>query len=208
MNLGTIELWIIAWTNMSSPTASQESGKIPVTLDDIRAAHARIAPRIHRTPVLTSSSLDEIAGAHLFFKCENLQKTGSFKIRGRPTPSFRSPTSKPGAGSLLPPPATTPPPSRKPLAGEACVLTSSCLPIRPGKIRAVESYGGEITLCEPNIPSRESTTAAILEKTGAHLVHPYNDARVIAGQGTASLELLEEIPDLDAIIAPSAEADF
>jgi threonine dehydratase len=174
-----------------------------VTLDDIRAAHARIAPRIHRTPVLTSSSLDEIAGAHLFFKCENLQKTGSFKIRGATNTIF-SLTDEQARRGIAAPSSGNHAAAVAQAARWRGVRAYIVMPSNssPAKIRAVESYGGEITLCEPNIPSRESTTAAILEKTGAHLVHPYNDARVIAGQGTASLELLEEIPDLDAIIAP------
>jgi threonine dehydratase len=188
---------------MSSPTSPYESEAIPVTIDDIRAAHARISPRIHRTPVFTSSSLDEIAGARLFFKCENLQKTGSFKIRGATNAIF-SLTGEQSKNGIATPSSGNHAAAVAQAARWRGVPAYIVMPSNssPAKMRAVESYGGEITLCEPNIPSRESVTAEILKKTGAHMVHPYNDARVIAGQGTAALELLEEIPDLDAIIAP------
>src|ERR1700723_1091118 len=125
-----------------------------VTLGHIREAHARIAARIHRTPVFTSMSLDEIGGAQLFFKCENLQKTGSFKIRG----------------------ATN----------------------------AVFSLSDEEAKQGVAAPSSGNHGAEVVRRTGAHLVHPYNDARVIAGQGTAAVELLEEIPDLDMVITPAS----
>lgn len=188
---------------MSSPTTSHELGEFPVTIDDIRAAHARIAPRIHRTFVLTSSSLDEIAGARLFFKCENLQKTGSFKIRGATNTIF-SLTDRQAKRGIAAPSSGNHAAAVAQAARWRGVPAYIVMPSNSSaaKMRAVESYGGQITLCEPNIPSRESVTAAVLEKTGAHLVHPYNDARVIAGQGTAALELLEEISDLDAVIAP------
>jgi threonine dehydratase len=150
-------------------------------LDAIRAAYRRIAPRIHRTPVVTSSSLDEIAGARLFFKCENLQKTGSFKIRGATNAVF-SLTEDEARGI----PAYIVMPSNSSAA----------------KKRAVQSYGGKITECEPNLASREAVTAEVMNRTGAYLVHPYNDARVVAGQGTAALELLKEVRDLDMMLAP------
>ncbi len=188
---------------MSSPTPSQESEKLAVTLADVRAAHARISPRIHRTPVLTSSSLDEIAGARLYFKCENLQKTGSFKIRGASNAVF-SLTDEQAKHGIAAPSSGNHAAAIAQAARWRGFPAYIVMPSNssPAKIRAVESYGGQITYSEPNIPSRESVTATVLEKTGAHLVHPYNDARVIAGQGTAALELLDEIPDLDAVVAP------
>jgi threonine dehydratase len=171
----------------------------------IRAAHGRIAPHIHRTPVVTSASLDEIAGAQLFFKCENLQKTGSFKIRGATNAIFSLTDEEALHGVVAPS-------SGNHAAAMALAARWRGIPayiVMPSnssaaKMRAVESYGGKITLCEPNMASRENTCAEVMRKTGAHLVHPYDDARVIAGQGTAALELLEEIGDLDVVITPAS----
>jgi threonine dehydratase len=172
-------------------------------IEAIRAAHRRISPRIHRTPVITSESLDEIAGARLFFKCENLQKTGSFKIRGATNAVFSLTDEEAKHGVVAPS-------SGNHAAALSLAARWRGIPawiIMPSnssavKKRAVEAYGGKITLCEPNMASREATTAAVMQQTGAHLVHPYNDVRVIAGQGTAALELLEEVPDLDFILTP------
>ena len=169
----------------------------------ILAAHARIAPRIHRTPVVTSTSLDEIAGARLYFKCENLQKTGSFKIRGATNAVFSLTDEEARHGVVAPS-------SGNHAAALALAARWRGIPafiVMPSnssaaKMRAVESYGGKITQCEPNMASREETCAEVMQKTGAHLVHPYNDARVIAGQGTAALELIEDVGELDVVIAP------
>lgn len=171
----------------------------------VRAAHARIATRIHRTPVLTTSSLDELAGARLFFKCENLQKTGSFKIRGATNAVFSLSDAEAAHGVVAPS-------SGNHAAALSLAARWRGIPayiIMPSnssaaKKRAVENYGGQITECEPNVASREATSEAVQKRTGAHLVHPYNDARVVAGQGTAALELLEEIPDLDVIVTPAS----
>lgn len=174
-------------------------------IEAIRVAHRRISARVHRTPVITSESLDEIAGARLFFKCENLQKTGSFKIRGATNAVFSLTEEEAKRGVVAPSSGN----HAAALALAArwrgisawIVMPSNC---SATKIRSVEAYGGKITLCEPNIASREATTAAIIQQTGAHLVHPYNDVRVIAGQGTAALELLEQAPDLDFILTPAS----
>ncbi|MGB0037197.1 MAG: pyridoxal-phosphate dependent enzyme [Candidatus Acidiferrales bacterium] len=172
-------------------------------LETIRAAHRRISPRIHRTPVLTCASLDEMAGARLFFKCENLQKTGSFKIRGATNAVFSLSDEEAKHGVVAPSSGN----HAAALAQAArwrgipayIIMPSNSSPV---KKRAVEAYGGQITESEPNVASREAIAAAVRDRTGAHMVHPYNDMRVIAGQGTAALELLEEVPDLDFIIAP------
>jgi threonine dehydratase len=169
----------------------------------ILAAHARIAPRIHRTPMVTSASLDEIAGARLYFKCENLQKTGSFKIRGATNAVFSLTDEEARHGVVAPS-------SGNHAAALALAARWRGIPafiVMPSnssaaKMRAVESYGGKITQCEPNMASREETCAEVMQKTGAHLVHPYNDARVIAGQGTAAFELIEDVGELDLVIAP------
>src|ERR1700691_4424111 len=169
----------------------------------ILAAHARIAPRIHRTPVVTSTSLDEIAGAHLYFKCENLQKTGSFKIRGATNAVF-SLTDEQAMLGLTGPSSGNHAAALSQAARWRGVPPYIVMPRNSSQAKksAVEAYGGQITESEPNIASREAVTAEVIKRTGAHLVHPYNDARVIAGQGTAALELLEEIPDIDVVITP------
>lgn len=169
----------------------------------IQEAHQRIAGRIHRTPVLTSSSLNEIAGSEIFFKCENLQKTGSFKIRGATNAVFsltdeeaRHGVAAPSSGNHA---AALSLAARWRGIPAWIVMPSNSSPV---KKRAVEAYGGKITECEPTMASREATAAEVMKRTGAHLVHPYNDVRVIAGQGTAAVELLEEVPGLDMIITP------
>jgi len=169
----------------------------------IRDAHQRIAARIHRTPVLTSKSLNEIAGAEIYFKCENLQKTGSFKIRGATNAVFSLSEEEAKHGVVAPS-------SGNHAAALALAARARGVPawlIMPSnssavKKRAVQAYGGTITECEPNMASREATASEVMRRTGAHLVHPYNDARVIAGQGTAAIELLEDVPDLNVIITP------
>lgn len=182
------------------PTQSQFA--VP-NLEAIRDAHRRISPRIHRTPVLTSQSLNEIAGARIFFKCENLQKTGSFKIRGATNAVF-SLTDEEAKNGVAAPSSGN---HAAALSLAACWRGIPAYIVMPSnssavKKRAVEAYGGEITECEPNMESREATAKAVLERTGARLIHPYNDTRVIAGQGTAALELLQDVPDLDWIISP------
>lgn len=172
-------------------------------LNDIHVARERIAARIHRTPVMTSEALDEIAGARLFFKCENLQKTGSFKIRGATNAVLSLSEQEAEKGVVTHS-------SGNHAAALSCaarwrgirayIVMPSNSP--QAKKDAVRAYGGEITECEPTLAAREATAAEILARTGANLVHPYDDARVIAGQGTAALELLEEVPDLDVILAP------
>src|ERR1700691_3300971 len=171
----------------------------------ILAAHARIAPRIHRTPVVTSTSLDEIAGAHLYFKCENLQKTGSFKIRGATNAVF-SLTDEEARHGVVAPSSGNHAAAMSLAARWRGVPAYIVMPSNSSaaKVRAVEFYGGKITYCEPNMTSREATCAEVMRKTGARLVHPYDDARVIAGQGTAALELLKEVGDLDVLITPAS----
>lgn len=172
-------------------------------LKAIREAHQRISNRIHRTPVFTCSSLDEIAGARIFFKCENFQKTGSFKIRGATNAVFSLTDEEAKQGVVAPS-------SGNHAAALALAARWRGIPawlVMPSnssaaKKSAVKAYGGHITECESTVASREATTANIIKQTGAHLVHPYNDPRVIAGQGTAALELLDEVPDLDFILAP------
>jgi len=170
---------------------------------NIEDAHDRIRPRIHRTPVLTSHSLNGLAGAQLFFKCENLQKTGSFKIRGATNAIFSLSESEARRGVVTHS-------SGNHAAAVACaagwrgISASIVMPQNAPKVkcRAVESYGGKITFCEPNVKSRSETAARIQAETGSVLIHPYDDDRIIAGQATAAKELLEDFPDLEAVLAP------
>ncbi|MGB6962337.1 MAG: pyridoxal-phosphate dependent enzyme [Candidatus Acidiferrum sp.] len=169
----------------------------------IREAHARIAPRIHRTPVLTSHSLSAIAGAQFFFKCDNFQKTGSFKIRGAAN-AILSLTDAEAAHGIVTPS------SGNHGAAVACAAAWRGVPayiVMPKnssmvKCRAVESYGGRITYSEPTVTSRQETSARVQAETGAILIHPYDNDRIITGQATAAKEFLEEVPDLDAVFAP------
>jgi threonine dehydratase len=188
---------------MSSTQPSKTATYTPPDWRMILDAHARIAPRIHRTPVLTSASLDAMVGARLFFKCENLQKTGSFKIRGATNAIFSLSDTEIARGIVTPS-------SGNHGAAVACAAGWRGVPawiVMPknssaAKRRAVESYGGHVTLSEPTITSRTETAARVQAETGAVLVHPYDDDRIIAGQATAGKELLEEVGDLDAVFAP------
>ncbi len=173
------------------------------TFDDMLAAHERIKPHIHRTPVLTSNFLDALTGAKLFFKCENFQKAGVFKARGASNAVFGLPddmldkgvaTHSSGNHAL----------SLSYAAGRRGIPCTVVMPrtAPQAKKDAVKGYGGRIVECEPSTSSREATFAEVVKETGAEFVHPYNDHRVIAGQGTCSRELIEQAPDLDAVIAP------
>jgi threonine dehydratase len=191
-------------TTMDFPSERTAVGqRTPVDLAAILAAHERIRARIHRTPVLTSESLNAMAGAKLYFKCENLQKTGSFKIRGATNAIFSLSDDEARNGIVAPS-------SGNHAAAVACAATWRGIPayiVMPRnapavKCRAVEAYGGKITFCEPKVSARAETAARVQSETGATLVHPYDDDRIIAGQGTAAKELLEEVPDLDAVLTP------
>jgi threonine dehydratase len=174
-----------------------------ITLDDIRNAAQRIQPYIHRTPVLTSESLDTKVGARVFLKCENLQKVGAFKFRGACNAVFSLTEEEAERGVCTHSSGN----HAQALALAARMRGIPAYIVMPNnapsvKKNAVAGYGGQITFCAPTLEAREATLTRIYEKTGANVVHPYNDARVIAGQGTAALELLEEVPDLDVVIAP------
>ena len=188
---------------MKTASSTESIQYQPPTWEAILAAHARIAPRIHRTPVLTSASLNAIAGAGLFFKCENLQKTGSFKIRGASN-AILSLTEQEVARGIVTQS------SGNHGAAVACAAAWRGVPawiVMPKnapavKAAAIEGYGGKIVFCEPTVTARKATCDRIQAETGAHLVHPYDDDRIIAGQATAAKELLEEVGDLDAVFAP------
>lgn len=174
-----------------------------VTLNDIRAAAERIQPYAHRTPILTNESLNQKVGARVFLKCENLQKVGAFKFRGASNAVYSLTDAEAARGVCTHSSGN----HAQALALAARMRGIPAYIVMPDnapsvKKNAVAGYGGLITFCEPTLEARESTMEGIRRETGATVVHPYNDERVIAGQGTAALELLEDVPDLDVIIAP------
>lgn len=173
------------------------------TYDDVVAAHARIAPHIRRTPVLVSEALNALTGAELFFKCENFQEAGAFKVRGACNAVFGLDDAKARLGVATHSSGN----HALSLAYAAGRRGIPCTVVMPrtapqAKKDAVVGYGGRIVECEPSTTSREATFAEVQAETGAEFVHPYNDPRVIAGQGTCSRELLEQVEGLDAVIAP------
>ena len=174
-----------------------------VTYNDIEKAHQRISDHIHNTTILTSDSLNNELGSNLFFKCENFQKTGSFKIRGA-TNSILQLNDKEIKNGII---TTSSGNHGAAVAFIANKIGASSKIIMPNntpknKIENVKRYGGEIFYCEPNIKSREYTLEKMVQKSGGSIIHPYNDEKIIAGQGTAAKELIEKVPDLDAIICP------
>jgi len=172
-------------------------------LDTVRAAATRIAGFVHRTPVMTSETLDRLAGRHIVFKCENLQKTGAFKYRGA-TNAVQKLSDTAAAKGVVTHSSGN---HAQALALAARVRGIPAFVVMPSnapqvKKAAVEGYGGIITLCEPTLEARERTAAAVVARTGGTLIPPFDHPDVIAGQGTAALELLDDVPDLDAVVSP------
>jgi threonine dehydratase len=173
------------------------------SLDDIRVAARRIAPFIHRTPVMTCGTLDAMAGARLYFKCENLQKTGSFKIRGATNAVLQLSPAEAARGVVTQSSGNHAAAVARAAAARGIAAHIVMPKNAPAvKCRAVEGYGGVITFCEPTVEARDARMKRLLEETGGVLIHPYNDRRVIAGQGTAALEVLEDVPELDVLLVP------
>ncbi len=174
-----------------------------VTLKEIELAHKRIRHLIHRTPILTNKSLNELSGAKLYFKCENFQKVGAFKIRGATNTVEQlsqteiekgvATTSSGNHGAALSMAVTR-------RGGKTKVVMPNNTPNL--KVNNVERNGGIVVWCEPEQSSRESVLADLVEQTGAIVVHPYNDERIVAGQGTCAKELMEDEPNLDMIVCP------
>ncbi|MEM9477491.1 MAG: beta-hydroxyaspartate dehydratase BhcB [Pseudomonadota bacterium] len=173
------------------------------TYDDVLAAHERIAPHIHRTPVMTSTYFNDLIGAELFFKCENFQKAGAFKVRGASNAVFglneaqaqRGVCTHSSGNHAL---------SLSYAAGRRGIPCNVVMPrtAPAAKKAAVRGYGGKITECEPSTSSREKVFAQVQAETGGEFVHPYNDPRVIAGQGTCSREFMEQTDGVDMMVAP------
>ena len=178
-------------------------GKYAASIDDVRAAAKRIKGIGHRTPILTSKTLDRLAGRKLFFKCENFQKVGAFKFRGgwNAISMLSDKDAKNGVCTHS---------SGNHAQAVAYAALKRGIPayiVMPNnspdvKLEAVKGYGANITLCEPTLEARQTTLEKISEKTGAEVIHPFNNPNVIAGQGTAALELIEDVGEVDAIIAP------
>jgi threonine dehydratase len=170
---------------------------------DVETAHRRISPVIHRTPVMTSTSINKITGLELYFKCENFQKVGAFKFRGASNAvlSLSEDEARKGVATHS---------SGNHAAALALAAAMRGVPayiVMPSnapqvKKTAVAGYGARITYCEPTLQARESTLEAVVKETGATFIHPYNNLMVIAGQGTAVKELMEEVPGLEMLIAP------
>ena len=171
-------------------------------LDSIRAAHERIRSHIKRTPVLTSERLDDASGAQLFFKCENFQKIGAFKARGATNAVFAldDATAKRGVATHSSGNHGTALARAAKLRGipAQIVMPKNSAKV---KVRAVESYGANVVFCEPNQAAREAACADVIAKTGATLIHSFENEDVMAGQGTAAIELLEEV-DVDLVMCP------
>ena len=181
----------------------QQGNLLIPEFQDMCDAHQRIEPYIHRTPVLTSSFLNELTGAQLFFKCENFQKAGAFKVRGACNAVFGLDDEKASIG-VATHSSGNHALSLSYAAGRRGIPCTVVMPhsAPQAKKDAVRGYGGTIVECEPSTSSREATFAKVVAETGADFVHPYNDPRVIAGQGTCSRELMEQVDSLDAVIAP------
>lgn len=179
------------------------NGLLIPTYDDMLAAHERIRPHIRQTPVRTSDYLDELAGCELFFKCENFQEPGAFKVRGAANAVFGLTDDQARLGV-----ATHSSGNHASCLSYAAMLRGiPCNVVMPrtapqAKKDTVRRYGGVITECEASTSSREATFAEVQARTGGDFVHPYNDPRVIAGQGTCSREFMEQTGGLDMVVAP------
>lgn len=170
---------------------------------DVKSAMQLIAPHVHRTPVMTSRQLDVISGVRLFFKCENFQKVGAFKFRGATNAVLNLTEGQRAAGVVTHSSGN----HAAALAHAAVMRGVKAYIVMPSsapevKKRAVAGYGAEITFCEPTLAAREAAAAEVIERTGATMIHPYDNFFIIAGQGTAAVELLSELPDPDAVLAP------
>jgi threonine dehydratase/serine racemase len=175
----------------------------PVTLKDIQAAAKRIAGLAHRTPVTTCQTLDALAGRRLYFKCEHFQKVGAFKFRGACNAVMKLSDDAAAMGVVTHSSGN----HAQALALAARLRKIPAYIVMPRtasavKRRAVEGYGGQVILCEPTQESRESTAARVVKETGGTLIPPYDHPDIIAGQGTVALELLEQVPEVEAIVSP------
>ena len=183
------------------PTA--KTAHYAANLDSIRAAQRRVDPFIRRTPVLTSATLDALSGRRLWFKCEVFQKPGSFKFRGA-TNAVRMLTDAEAARGVVTHSSGNHAQALALAARMRGIPAHVVMPSNSAEIKkaAVRGYGAEVIECEPTLEARESTAAQVIARTGGTMIPPFNHPNVIAGQGTIALELLDECPQLDAIIVP------
>lgn len=173
------------------------------TITDIKEAHRLIKPFAHRTPVLTCSALNEMCNAEMFFKCENFQKGGAFKIRGAANAVFSLDDQEAARGVATHSSGN----HAAALALAARWRGTRAYVVMPDsapepKKNAVAYYGAQIHYCGPTAEAREEVCAEVLDRTGATFIHSYNDRRIVSGAGTAAMELCEEIPDLDMVMTP------
>ena len=175
----------------------------PPDKHDLEAAAQRIGPFIHRTPVLTSSLINDLAGCEIYFKCENFQKAGAFKSRGA-THALQLLREEQLVQGVCTHSSGNHAAALARAAGIKGVKAFIVMPENSSrvKIAAVRQYGGDIRFCKPTLEARESTLKEVQQETGATEIHPYNDYRIIAGQATAAMELFEEVPPLDVLMAP------
>ena len=174
-----------------------------LTIDDVRAAARRLGNRIHRTPVISSQSFDDASGFTVFFKCENLQRAGAFKIRGALNKLLTLSAAERARGVV----AFSSGNHAQGVALAARMLGTTAVVCMPKdapalKVEATRNYGAEIVVYDRHTQDREQVAREIMERTGRMLVPPYDDAAIMAGQGTAALELLEDVPSLDALLTP------
>lgn len=191
------------WRRLHGGAGARKLRDVPPDLAAIRAAHERIRPHIERTPVLTNNRLNAACGGRLFFKCENLQRVGAFKVRGATNAVLSLPdvvairgvaTHSSGNHAA----ALARAAARRGVPAYVVMPSNSAKP----KIRVVEGYGAKITYCEPGLAAREAACQEVLDKTLATLIHPFDDERVVAGQGTVAVEMVEDVADLDMIVCP------
>lgn len=170
---------------------------------NVQAAAERIAPYIHQTPVLTSQALNQLSGVQLYFKCENLQKTGAFKMRGASNAVLQL-TNEQARNGVATHSSGNHAAALALAANKRGIPAYIVMPENASKVKrdAVNAYGGKIITCASTLDAREQGLVQVLEETGAYPVHPYNDSQVITGQGTAVLELIASQPELDYIVAP------
>jgi len=174
-----------------------------ININDIKSAHERIKPFINKTPVLTSRYLNELSGAELHFKCENFQKVGAFKFRGA-TNAVLSLSNIELKNGVVTHSSGNHAAALALAAKNARIKAYIVMPDNAPQIKknAVADYGGIISFCKPTLEARESTANEIIKKTNATFIHPYDNEKIIAGQGTACLELIEQVSNLDTVIAP------
>lgn len=174
-----------------------------ITKHDIEQAHERIKPHVHRTPVQTSHSINDICGCSIYFKCENLQNVGAFKARGAMNAAMQIPSDQRLKGIATHSSGN----HAQAIARAAKILGIPAYIVMPNnapliKKEGVKGYGGQIFECEPNLKARETTLAEVIAKTSATEIHPFNNYQVMSGQATAAKELFEDVADLDYIMAP------